>query len=603
MGDVDIAEAHYKYAAASFTAVAKARPGNPLYRKTSSRSDQTIDELLLQYKKSKIASLDVLLRQVTELMSLSDAVRFDSEETIRQRGHAELNLALLYCRKKRLSEAQAIFDELFKDKDCGRAICECELAALAAALGDGYVECKQDSKATLAYMQALDLLAKYHHPRTKPKTPLPPDQMSFEEKLLSYGLKSFTTVESPLSPEHNKYDWSIYIEPRTVVPDTDSVCKRVTGFFSKHPNKEAAKMIGLLEQGMKDEDTESRDHELLKKLKSLARDERRYIQELDANAPQALANLQQEAEQRQMCEGLVADVSTALNDIGYELLIRGYYPEAKSYLQRALTIREQAGPAATAAQGQTFTNLAQILLDEGRFSEAEALLLKSKNLRKSDETDKLAVFRTDLLLGRLYTLTGRYKEAESLFDSAMTRLSPARVSDETLLEMDEELFKTYGDDSNGVSILSLKTARPSDWQFADLLANLGEFYFQEQQFDKTTLLLRRALIFRYTDRFEPEKIGARCYELLARTAIAQQGYQNAEEMLRMGEQIAQHELSDKHPTRAEIFIDWGKIHERKGNQQKAKESYQNAINILEQTQSADSSRIKELKESVQKLSG
>jgi tetratricopeptide (TPR) repeat protein len=106
--------------------------------------------------------------------------------------------------------------------------------------------------------------------------------------------------------------------------------------------------------------------------------------------------------------------------IGYRAYLGGRWNDAVTAYQQARELVERCGDEANVAVADS--NLAEILLDQGRLVEAESALREAVRVWRAADSGNDAAFGS-ALLGRVLARQGRYDEAAELIASARTQFA------------------------------------------------------------------------------------------------------------------------------------------------------------------------------------
>lgn len=110
-------------------------------------------------------------------------------------------------------------------------------------------------------------------------------------------------------------------------------------------------------------------------------------------------------------------VAQILNGLANLLLCRGKYIEAEAVLRRAVSILEKSSPDSEDC-GKTFIVLARVLIQEGKYSQAQEAINKLKSVADRHPNSSLS---SDYLIvaGRLALVNGRTSDAKKLLQKAI----------------------------------------------------------------------------------------------------------------------------------------------------------------------------------------
>lgn len=218
----------------------------------------------------------------------------------------------------------------------------------------------------------------------------------------------------------------------------------------------------------------------------------------------------------------------------------GHYPQSEAALTRARAIQGQ--------NSTVLNDLGMVLVEEGRYAEAEPLYERALAIREKElgtQDPEVAAVLNNLAV--LFSAQGRYARAEGLYKRALA--------------------------------IAEKTLAPEDLRVATLLNNLAEFYYEQGRYIEAEPLFKRALTI-------TEKVlGPRCpYVAMLLNNMAElrraQGYYTEGELLckralTLDEQV----FGPNHPNVATDLNTLALIYKEEGKNADAEPLYKRALAI------------------------
>ena len=214
--------------------------------------------------------------------------------------------------------------------------------------------------------------------------------------------------------------------------------------------------------------------------------------------------------------GLEEDFAPTLSNLAYLYYSQGRYSEAEPLLVQALALRKRLLGEEHPDVAESLNNLAELYRSQGRYSEAEPLYEQALALRKRllrEEHSDVAESLNNLAL--LYYSQGRYSEAEPLYRQAL-----------------ELIKRLLGEEHPHV---------------ATSLNNLAALYSSQGRYDQAEPLLRQALKLRKRLLGEDHPQVATSLNNLALLYDSQGRYDQAELLYLQALEILERVLGDDHP--------------------------------------------------------
>ncbi len=302
-------------------------------------------------------------------------------------------------------------------------------------------------------------------------------------------------------------------------------------------------------------------------IESLAKDQQRQlatqvVRLVTSSFPEAAFENWVECERylphAQRCDQLILDYQLAFNEaalllqrLGSYCYKRALYPQAETYLQHTLHLREHLLGAEHPDTAQTINALALIYREQARYAEAESLYQRALDIRQQVfGPDHAETAQSLNNLGNLYTVQADYPRAEQLLLHAL--------------------------------IIYEETLGPETNQTAFALGNLAIVYQRQGNYLKVEPLLRRALAIRekILDANHPDL--AQSLNTLAAWYLEQGKLQLAEPLLQRALAILEETVGSIHPETAVSLNTLAGLYDDLQEYQKAETFYRRALSIYEQ---------------------
>lgn len=283
-------------------------------------------------------------------------------------------------------------------------------------------------------------------------------------------------------------------------------------------------------------------------------------------------------------------IATSLNNLGNYLRTRAEYEEASKLLAEALAIREQVLGPDHPSVGITLNNLALAVKNLGDFKRAEMLYLRSIEIRENTmgpEHPRVAVAYQNL--STLYRDMGEFEKCEAAARRAFEINRVARGPDHPYTAMAlttlADVLRMQGvlDEAEKLALQSLEIKERAygkdHRRVASSFVLLGNIYADQGHFERAENQYLRALDI-YEEAMGPDHPWlAPGLTFLGTLYIDYDQIDKAEPLLRraMAIRVAAH--GPEHPSNVRILIEIGRIHEARGEEAEAEESYTRAIEM------------------------
>jgi tetratricopeptide (TPR) repeat protein len=261
-------------------------------------------------------------------------------------------------------------------------------------------------------------------------------------------------------------------------------------------------------------------------------------------------------------EGLLGEIKeidrpemvTSLGRLGNLYKAQGRYAEAEPLLLKALKLSKQK----QTNTAFSLNNLATLYESQGRYPEAEPLYLQALEIKKNELGDRHPSTATSLNnLAALYRSQGRYPEAEPLYIQALeihkTELGDRHPSTATSLNNLAALYKSQGRYPEAeplyIQALEIKKTELGDRHpsTATSLNNLAELYRSQGRYPEAEPLYIQALEIKKTELGDRHPDTAQSLNNLAALYESQSRYPEAEPLYIQALEISKTELGDRHP--------------------------------------------------------
>jgi tetratricopeptide (TPR) repeat protein len=278
------------------------------------------------------------------------------------------------------------------------------------------------------------------------------------------------------------------------------------------------------------------------------------------------------------------------NALALELFYAGRYREAEPVYRASLAGWERLGAAGVRDRIVTAANLGTLLRAEGRFAEAESVLLDS--LRRAETLDlassgdnSLEWARAASGLGALYLAWQELGKAESFALRAQAVLekrleagNPERVNNASILG---SIYLEQGryDEAEPLLRAALEHAGP---RLATRTYNeLAVMALRRYRLDEAESLALQALETSRQQSSAPGPLTATITDNLAQICLLQKRYVEAEQHYRDAISIWEATLGKQHPDTAKAYMNLAEFYHLRGRENGADELYRRAVGILE----------------------
>jgi tetratricopeptide (TPR) repeat protein len=278
------------------------------------------------------------------------------------------------------------------------------------------------------------------------------------------------------------------------------------------------------------------------------------------------------------------------NALALELFYAGRYREAEPVYHASLAGWDRLGPAALRDRIVTAANLGTLLRAEGRFEEAESVLLDS--LRRAENLDSgdagsrsLEWARAASGLGSLYLAWQQFGKAESFALQAQAVLerrleggNAERVNNSSILG---SIYLEQGryDEAEALLRAALEHAGP---RLATRTYNeLAVMAMRRGRFEEAESLALQALETNRRLSAVPGPLTATITDNLAQICFLRKRYVEAEQHYRDAMSIWEATLGKRHPDTGKAYMNLAEFYHVRGRESGAEELYRRAAGILE----------------------
>lgn len=285
-----------------------------------------------------------------------------------------------------------------------------------------------------------------------------------------------------------------------------------------------------------------------------------------------------------------ATYGTALHLLGLAHQRKRSLDVAEDYYKRALVIREAAPQNPDLAW--TWFNLSNVYLDQKKFDQAAALLVRVLDLRErmlgKEHTDTAQALNN---LGMVNQRMGKFKEAEEYHKRALAiREKSSGVDQLPVARSLSELGWTYYQQKKYAEAekayeraMPMWEARGSKAELASALFSLSNVYVEQKKYDQGKALLVRVLDLR-EQAFGKEHLDtAQTLNNLGRVGRMQGKYQEAEEFHRRALAIRQKASGDNRQLVAYSLYELGSVSYQQDKYAEAGVFYKQGLPLAEQT--------------------
>ena len=278
------------------------------------------------------------------------------------------------------------------------------------------------------------------------------------------------------------------------------------------------------------------------------------------------------------------------NALALELFYAGRYREAEPVYHSALAGWDRLGTAGARDRIVTAANLGTLLRAEGRFAEAESVLLDS--LRRAEGLDgagsgdnSLEWARAASGLGSLYLAWQHLGKAESfavraqaILDKRLEAGNPERVNNASILGS-IYLEQSRYDEAEPVLRATLEHAGT---RLATRTYNeLAVMALRRHRLDEAESLALQALETNRKLAGAPGPLTATITDNLAQICLLQKRYLEAEQHYRDAIAIWEATLGKQHPDTGKAYMNLAEFYHLRGRESGAEELYKRAAEILE----------------------
>lgn len=277
------------------------------------------------------------------------------------------------------------------------------------------------------------------------------------------------------------------------------------------------------------------------------------------------------------------------NALALELFYAGRYREAELVYRASLAGWDRLGPTGLRDRIVTAANLGTLLRAEGRFPQAESVLLDS--LRRAESLDSagsgesLEWARAASGLGSLYLAWQQFRKAESFALRAQAvlekRLEPGNPESVNNSSIIGSIYLEQGrfDEAEALLRASLEHAGP---RLATRTYNeLAVMAMRKRQFDEAESLELQALETNRRLSAVPGPLTATITDNLAQICFLEKRYVEAEQHYRDAISIWEATLGKQHPDTGKAYMNLAEFYHARGRESGAEELYRRAAGILE----------------------
>lgn len=241
-------------------------------------------------------------------------------------------------------------------------------------------------------------------------------------------------------------------------------------------------------------------------------------------------------------------VSTTLNNLSEVFRLQGQLDEAWHQAVKALWARRRAVGRKHPLVAQSWSNLATIRFDAGRFKAAESLFKRALAIRQAHSETHPALHAATLRsLAEVVLATGRSYEAETIYRNAA-----------------DIYEKAFG---------------PSDPQLALTLTFLGRLHIECGQHGSAQQVLSRAVEIQNTRGNVRDAAIALTFNTFGNLHAARNNFEQAEAYYARSLEVQRDVLGGDHPDVAATLVLFGDATLARGNHAAAEKSYRKALEI------------------------
>ena len=278
------------------------------------------------------------------------------------------------------------------------------------------------------------------------------------------------------------------------------------------------------------------------------------------------------------------------NALALELFYAGHYREAEPVYRYALAGWARLGPAGLRDGIVTASNLGTLLRAEGRFPEAESVLLDA--LRRAEGLDSAGSAENSLEwaraasgLGSLYLAWQRLDKAESfvlraqaILEKRLENGNPERVNNASILG---SIYLEQGRYDESESLLRATLEHAGSRLATRTYNELAVMALRRHRLDEAESLALQALATNRRESAVPGPLVATITDNLAQICLLQKRYVEAEQHYRDAVSIWEATLGKQHPDTGKAYMNLAEFYHLRGRERGAEDLYRRAAGILE----------------------
>jgi len=287
------------------------------------------------------------------------------------------------------------------------------------------------------------------------------------------------------------------------------------------------------------------------------------------------------------------DLSAAqLNALAIELNQERRYREAEWVYRRSLEAWDRLGPKVMVSRSITEDNLGMLLQQEGRYSEAESVMLEAaRGIEAMEGIRNLNNARAVSALAALYSAWGRPEKAEPWAEQAdqiFSALDDASKEERVASrQMRASLLLAQGKYPEGEGMLRAMVGELPDAQAVGAYNDLAVAETAQNHFAEAEVLASHAL--ELAQRVFPPQhpLAAASLNNLAQVQRFQGRYLQAETNYREAIAAWEHTFGPQHPDTAKGVMNLAAFYHERGREAGAEDLYRRAAGIFENTLGRD----------------
>ena len=285
------------------------------------------------------------------------------------------------------------------------------------------------------------------------------------------------------------------------------------------------------------------------------------------------------------------EMASSLDRLGQLYVTQGRYGEAEPLLIKSLKFRRCLFPEEHPSVAASFNNLAELYKNQGRYEEAEPLYLQALRMSQKPAGQEHPDVATSLNnLAHLYDSQGRYEEAELLYLQAL-QMSQKLLGQEhpdvaTSLNNLAGLYANQGcyEEAEPLSLQALQMRQKLLGQehpdVASSINNLALLYYDQGRYEEAEPLYTQALQMRQKLLGQEHPDVATSFNNLAALYKNQGRYEEAELLYLKALHISQKLLGQEHPSVATSFNNLAALYKNQGRYEEAEPLYLKAFKIF-----------------------